>query len=316
MPSIRGNITERENILLRRALDPATTENEAAKAMEAFVNSLRKRGLNGYDFVPPDPPRGRAAQEPPPEPPKSEPPPPKYEPKPPPPREETPPWWTRAKEQPPEPPPAPAPAQPAPEPRQSGWMAFGQVLWIAICLIGTKGCQDHWWDGLWQSTPPLPVVATCTPAPTPRPSATPSPAATIAIATPTPSPAAAIFYIGNSYRIHFKNDWYRVGTIRGVTDHIYELPDNPRPWDLYFCKATRDYWVSYLSSDGKQKWLEQPGFWLTELPDAPPAAPSPTAPTCQGSSRSNPVSVHSDQQFYNLKPGTWWRDEAGNEGQK
>jgi hypothetical protein len=46
-------ITEKENILLRRALDPASSPNEAAKAAEAFVTSLRKRGLNGYDFVRP-----------------------------------------------------------------------------------------------------------------------------------------------------------------------------------------------------------------------------------------------------------------------
>lgn len=95
MPSIRGNLTEKESMLLRRALDPASSPTEAAKAMEAFANSLRKRGLNGYDFVPPDSPRSRAADPPKPEPP------PKYEPKPPPPREETPPWWTRAKEPPP-----------------------------------------------------------------------------------------------------------------------------------------------------------------------------------------------------------------------
>jgi hypothetical protein len=44
-------LTQKEDILLRRALDPASSPNEAAKAAEAFVNSLRKRGLNGYDFV-------------------------------------------------------------------------------------------------------------------------------------------------------------------------------------------------------------------------------------------------------------------------
>jgi hypothetical protein len=298
MPSIRGNITERENLLLRRALDPATTENEAAKAMEAFVNSLRKRGLNGYDFVPPDPPRGRAAQEPPPEPPKSEPPPPKYEPKPPPPREETPPWWTRAKEKPPEPP---------PPPRDDSWAEywkrnqqstrerdrFARKEWLSACgcivvmaliALGDLGHQVNKGTSSHQAVKP--VLA-------------------------TPSPTATIFYIGDSYRIHFKNDWSKVGTIRGIADHIYELPDNPRPWDLYFCKATRDYWVSYLSSDGKQKWLEQPGFWLSELIKLPDAAP-----TGQGSSRSNPQPIHSDEDFNNLKPGTWWQDEAGNEGQK
>jgi hypothetical protein len=46
-------LTDKENILLRRALDPASSPAEAAKAAEAFVNSLRKRGLNGYDFMAP-----------------------------------------------------------------------------------------------------------------------------------------------------------------------------------------------------------------------------------------------------------------------
>lgn len=36
---------------MRRALDPASSPAEAAKAAEAFVNSLRKRGVNGYDFI-------------------------------------------------------------------------------------------------------------------------------------------------------------------------------------------------------------------------------------------------------------------------
>jgi hypothetical protein len=36
-------LTEREDLLMRRALDPASAPAEAAKAAEAFVNSLRKR---------------------------------------------------------------------------------------------------------------------------------------------------------------------------------------------------------------------------------------------------------------------------------
>jgi hypothetical protein len=47
-------ITAREEILMRRALDPASSPAEAAKAAEAFVNSLRKRAVSGYDLVPPD----------------------------------------------------------------------------------------------------------------------------------------------------------------------------------------------------------------------------------------------------------------------
>src|SRR5260221_4693032 len=76
-------ITEKENMLLRRALDPASSPNEAEAAMAAFARSLRKRGINGYDFVPPDRearpqgPQARPSDTPqPPEPPKAEPPPP------------------------------------------------------------------------------------------------------------------------------------------------------------------------------------------------------------------------------------------------
>src|SRR5260221_4245948 len=76
-------ITEKENMLLRRALDPASSPNEAEAAMAAFARSLRKRGINGYDFVPPDRearpqgPQARPSNTPqPPEPPKAEPPPP------------------------------------------------------------------------------------------------------------------------------------------------------------------------------------------------------------------------------------------------
>jgi hypothetical protein len=72
-------LTDKENILLRRALDPASSPAEAAKAAEAFVTSLRKRGLNGYDFVPPPPPRNQRASQ---EPPRQQAPPPKQEPKP------------------------------------------------------------------------------------------------------------------------------------------------------------------------------------------------------------------------------------------
>jgi hypothetical protein len=74
-------ITEKENLLLRRALDPASSPNEAEAAMAAFARSLRRRGISGYDFVPPDrepqptgpqarpsdaPPRYHAYQQPPP----------------------------------------------------------------------------------------------------------------------------------------------------------------------------------------------------------------------------------------------------------
>lgn len=77
-------LTEKENLLLRRALDPASSPNEAEVAMAAFARSLRKRGVSGYDFVPPQRqatapgPQARPSDAPPPQPP----PPPKPEPPP------------------------------------------------------------------------------------------------------------------------------------------------------------------------------------------------------------------------------------------
>jgi hypothetical protein len=47
-------LTKKEDILLRRALDKASAPAEAARAAQAFINSLRKRGVSGYDLVPPD----------------------------------------------------------------------------------------------------------------------------------------------------------------------------------------------------------------------------------------------------------------------
>jgi hypothetical protein len=61
---------------LRRALGAATTPAEAQTAGRAFVESLRVRGINGYDFVPPErcgpPPRQPEASTPPPPPPRQE----------------------------------------------------------------------------------------------------------------------------------------------------------------------------------------------------------------------------------------------------
>lgn len=45
-------ITEKENLLPRRALDSATTDAEAETAAKAFVHALRSRKVSGYDFVP------------------------------------------------------------------------------------------------------------------------------------------------------------------------------------------------------------------------------------------------------------------------
>jgi hypothetical protein len=64
-------ITRREEMLMRRALDKASSPTEAAKAAEAFVNSLRQRGINVYELVRPTSARPQPA----PEPPKPQPPP-------------------------------------------------------------------------------------------------------------------------------------------------------------------------------------------------------------------------------------------------
>jgi hypothetical protein len=45
-------ITEREEILMRRALDPASSPAEAEMAAQAFVRSLHKRGVSGYYSAP------------------------------------------------------------------------------------------------------------------------------------------------------------------------------------------------------------------------------------------------------------------------
>jgi hypothetical protein len=82
-------LTQRENLLLRRALGKATIPAEAETAAKAFIESLRKRGINAYDFVTPTrdgpPPRPEPqASTPPPSPPQPEspPPPPRYQPPP------------------------------------------------------------------------------------------------------------------------------------------------------------------------------------------------------------------------------------------
>jgi len=59
---------------MRRALDPASSAAEAETAAQAFVRSLRKRGINGYDFVSKTGAAGPSPQ-PPPQQPKPEPPP-------------------------------------------------------------------------------------------------------------------------------------------------------------------------------------------------------------------------------------------------
>jgi hypothetical protein len=73
-------ITEREEILMRRALDPASSPAEAEMAAQVFVRSLRKRGVSGYDFVRKSAPEASQCQQQ--RPSNTTPPPPKPEPEP------------------------------------------------------------------------------------------------------------------------------------------------------------------------------------------------------------------------------------------
>jgi hypothetical protein len=55
------NLTEHEQKLLLRALDKASAPAEAEKAAEALINLLRKRGVNGYEFLSASSPTPRPA---------------------------------------------------------------------------------------------------------------------------------------------------------------------------------------------------------------------------------------------------------------
>jgi hypothetical protein len=44
-------LTEREEKLLLRALDAASASSEAEKAAETLIESLRNRGISGYDLL-------------------------------------------------------------------------------------------------------------------------------------------------------------------------------------------------------------------------------------------------------------------------
>ena len=59
------NLSKREEDLLRRGLDKATTADEAETAAKNFFKELRKRGVDGYKFVEPTlptPPRSQPQQ--------------------------------------------------------------------------------------------------------------------------------------------------------------------------------------------------------------------------------------------------------------
>jgi hypothetical protein len=133
-------LTEKENLLLRRALDPASSPNEAEMAMAAFARSLRKRGVSGYDFVPPDRearpegPQVRPSDAPRPQPPpQAEPPPPRrHTPQPPPPQPEPNKWdfMRKAHEEAAANPPAPS------QPPVGSYKYYRGGLSIVFILIG------------------------------------------------------------------------------------------------------------------------------------------------------------------------------------
>jgi hypothetical protein len=154
-------LTEKENLLLRRALDPASSPNEAEMAMAAFARLLRKRGVSGYDFVPPNrqaQPQGPQARpsDSPPEPPKSSPPPPQ------------PPPEQKAYEQATEPEPTRwTPPPPERESRFGRWIGswlYRIGFFFVLAFIGHQ-CSQHHSGGsqlasgehLATPTPPSPV---------------------------------------------------------------------------------------------------------------------------------------------------------------
>lgn len=145
-------LTEKENLLLRRALDKATTPAEAQTAARAFVDSLRARGISGYDFfVPPErsgpPPRQPGASTPPP--PRPAPPPPRPT-SPPPPRSTYEPRYQTT----------------VPKKEQHHWVG-ALVTTIIFCAFS---------GGMMKSCQTVPTAVATTPTPTPTP--TPVPTAT------------------------------------------------------------------------------------------------------------------------------------------
>lgn len=162
-------LTEKENLLLRRALDPASSANEAETAMAAFARSLRKRGVSGYDFVPPNrqaQPQGPQAR------PSDTPPPPP----PPPPKPEPPPFYEQAYKHASEPEPEPTrwETPPEPESRFGRWIGsrLYRIGFLAVFLLWgavSKGCHPINIPGA------IYVGATPTPAPQQVVMATPTP---------------------------------------------------------------------------------------------------------------------------------------------
>jgi hypothetical protein len=192
-------ITERENLLLRRALDKATTPAEAETAAKAFVESLRRRGINGYDFVPPE----REGPPPRPEPEPQSPPPPEQE------------YWRSGR-------PKNTPdqeayrraqeahqqarsAQPQQKPKTQ-FLGCGCWTWIAILILGS-------------------LISHCGQSST-------STSSTSAYATPypTPTPAATEFQpqIGHQYTAYFNDDHGMIRSmhvlIKGVVPTLSKLP--------------------------------------------------------------------------------------------
>ena len=186
-------ITPREELLMRRALDPASSAAEAETAAQAFVRSLRKRGINGYDFVSKTGEAGPSPQ-PPPQQPKPEPPPqpdPKWDFM----REQGAHAQREATEDPP-----PQTSWPGPQPNQSsGTGCLSRVMGlIVIAFIGM--CYNTCHPGntyttsrntkAWSTPGPVETPyrfrdSTPTPSPTPTPTATPVERAEL-VATPTP----------------------------------------------------------------------------------------------------------------------------------
>jgi hypothetical protein len=82
--------------------------------------------------------------------------------------------------------------------------------------------------------------------------------------------------IGSSYRVRMGNGEDFVGTIKGIVDATYQLPDG-QLWDVYYCRATQDYWMFVPLIDQGRGWRRPEAIWdLDHHELTASATPTPT----------------------------------------
>jgi hypothetical protein len=228
-------LTQKENLLLRRALDKATTPAEAQTAARAFVESLRARGVNGYDFVPADrsgpAPKsndsyaGRAQS----------PPPTKHPEPPPPPVDPAPPQWTTPPQQ---------------RQQSSGTGCLSRIIGLMVLVaIGS----------LWNQCQQLAHTAH-TPTPAEQRARTfinniIEHGSEYAKAHDTPTPTPHALEIGDQVQVKLSEGRTERGTIRGIVQNFSELnalPGERRLFgDVYYVTDAVDHY-QFSIGDG---WL-------------------------------------------------------------